>query len=154
MEQIRENKMGTQPVFKLIVSMSLPAVFSMLVQALYNIVDSYFVAQISESALTAVSLAFPIQALMIAVAVGTAIGINSLVSRRLGEQRKKEADSAATHGLILAVVSWLLFAVFGIFFTHMFFNAFTDTADVLMMGTQYGAIFSIFSFGIFVEIKI
>ena len=94
MEQIKENKMGTEPMLKLILSMSLPAMFSMLVQALYNIVDSYFVAQISEEALTAVSLAFPLQMLMISVAVGTGIGINSLVSRRLGQKEQAAADKA------------------------------------------------------------
>ena len=83
MEQVQENKMGTAPVLRLIIAMSLPAMFSMLIQALYNIVDSYFVAQISESALTAVSLAFPIQTLMIAVGVGTGVGINSLVARKM-----------------------------------------------------------------------
>ena len=154
MERLRENKMGTQPVFKLIVSMSLPAMFSMLVQALYNIVDSYFVAQINESALTAVSLAFPIQSLLIAVAVGTGIGINSLVSRRLGEHRRDEASNAATHGIFLTFASWILFALFGLFFTRMFFEAFTDTAAVVDMGAQYGSIVTIFSFGVFVEINI
>lgn len=90
METVRQNKMGTQPIFKLIISMSLPAMFSMLVQSLYNVVDSVFVAQLGEAALTAVSLAFPVQTLLIAVAVGTGIGINSLVSRRLGEGRREE----------------------------------------------------------------
>lgn len=84
--------MGTKPVFPLIISMSFPAMLSMTVQALYNIVDSYFVAQISENALTAVSLVFPIQNLLIAVAVGTAVGLNSLISRRLGEERQEDAD--------------------------------------------------------------
>lgn len=154
MEQIKENKMGKTPIFRLIVSMSVPAMFSMLVQALYNVVDSYFVAQINENALTAVSLAFPIQNLMIAVAVGTSIGINSLVSRRLGEKRNKEADSAATHGIVLGIFNWILFAVFGIFFTRMFFQSFTGVAEIVEMGTQYGSIVTIFSFGVFVEIII
>lgn len=95
-ENIRnENKMGTAPVFPLILSMSFPAMLSMLVQALYNVVDSYFVAQISENALTAVSLAFPIQNLLIAIVVGTGVGINSLVARRLGERNQLAADNAA-----------------------------------------------------------
>ena len=131
MEQVQENKMGTAPVLRLIIAMSLPAMFSMLIQALYNIVDSYFVAQISESALTAVSLAFPIQTLMIAVGVGTGVGINSLVARRLGEKRQADADCAASHGLLLGVFNWILFALFGIFFTKMFFGAFTDIEEII-----------------------
>ena len=98
-----QNKMGAEPNTKLILAMSLPAIFSMLVQSLYNVVDSYFVAQISESALTAVSYAAPAQMLMVSVAVGTGIGINSLVSRRLGQGNKEAADNAATHGLLLSV---------------------------------------------------
>lgn len=154
MEQIKENKMGTMPIFKLIVSMSVPAMFSMLVQALYNVVDSYFVAQINENALTAVSLAFPVQSLLIAVGVGTSIGINSLVSRRLGEKRNKDANSAATHGIILALFNWILFAIFGLFFARMFFQSFTNVEEIIEMGTQYGSIVTVFSFGVFVEIVI
>ncbi len=99
MEQVKENKMGTSPVYGLILSMSLPAIFSMLIQSLYNVVDSIFVARYAPEALTAVSLAFPIQALMISVGVGTGVGINSLISRRLGEKRVEEANHAASHGL-------------------------------------------------------
>ena len=154
MEQIKENKMGTEPMLKLILSMSLPAMFSMLVQALYNIVDSYFVAQISEEALTAVSLAFPLQMLMISVAVGTGIGINSLVSRRLGQKQQAAADKAATHGIFLAVFSWIAFALIGIFGTKAFFHAFTQNPNVLQMGCDYTYIVLIFSVGIFVEINI
>ena len=149
-----ENKMGTMPVFKLIVSMSLPAMLSMMVQALYNVVDSFFVAKISENALTAVSLAFPIQTLLIAVGVGTAVGINSLVSRRLGEKRQDEADSAATHGILLGVFNWVLFAVIGIFFSRLFFQSFTQNQEVIAMGTQYMSIVCIVSFGVFIEINI
>jgi len=149
-----ENKMGTMPVFKLIVSMSLPAMLSMMVQALYNVVDSFFVAKISENALTAVSLAFPIQTLLIAVGVGTAVGINSLVSRRLGEKRQDEADSAATHGILLGVFNWVLFAVIGIFFSRLFFQSFTQNQEIISMGTQYMSIVCIVSFGVFIEINI
>ncbi len=149
-----ENKMGTMPVFKLIVSMSLPAMLSMMVQALYNVVDSFFVAKISENALTAVSLAFPIQTLLIAVGVGTAVGINSLVSRRLGEKRQDEADSAATHGILLGIFNWILFAVIGIFFSGLFFQSFTQNQEIVAMGTQYMSIVCIVSFGVFIEINI
>ena len=152
MEQIRQNKMGIAPIPKLIVSMSLPAMFSMLVQALYNIIDSMFVAQLGESALTSVSLAFPVQTLMIAVAVGTGIGINSLVSRRLGERRREEASRAATHGLLLAILSSLVFALLGLTLTQTFFQAFTDNQTVLQMGCDYTYVVTIFSFGMMIEI--
>nr|WP_319487547.1 MATE family efflux transporter [uncultured Caproiciproducens sp.] len=149
-----ENKMGTVSVFQLIVSMSVPAMLSMMVQALYNIVDSYFVAKISENALTAVSLAFPIQTLLIALAIGTSVGINSLVSRRLGEQKQDEADSAATHGIILGVLNWILFVAIGLFFSGVFFRSFTKNADIVTMGIQYMSIVCIFSIGVFIEINI
>ena len=101
MEERKENRMGTMPVGKLLVTMSLPIMISMLIQALYNIVDSIFVAQIGENALTAVSLAFPVQNLIIAVGIGTGIGINSLLSRRLGERRFDDANAAAENGCLL-----------------------------------------------------
>ncbi|MEG2199907.1 MAG: MATE family efflux transporter, partial [Anaerovorax sp.] len=115
--QLQLNKMGTMPIGKLLVSMSLPAMFSMMIQALYNIVDSIFVGFIGESALTAVSLIFPIQMLVISVAVGTGVGMNSLISRRLGQGEREEADMAANHGIFLGVVNWLFFAIFGLFFS-------------------------------------
>lgn len=152
MEEIRENKMGSTPMLRLIISMSLPAIFSMLVQSLYNIVDSYFVSKISMDALTAVSLAFPIQQLMIAMAVGTGVGINSLVSRRLGEKRQREADLAACHGAILAFFTSLLFALFGLFGSRWFLGLFTQNANVIDLGTQYLSVVCICSFGSFVEI--
>lgn len=147
-----ENKMGTQPILKLIVTMSLPAIFSMLVQALYNVVDSYFVAKVSQDALTAVSLAFPVQTLMIAFGAGTGIGLNSLVSRRLGEGRQTDADAAAAHGVVLAVLTALCFALLGALFSGAFFHAFTDDAAVFAMGRTYTTIVTVFSFGFFVEI--
>ena len=120
MEARKENKMGIQPVGKLLVSMSLPVMVSMLIQALYNIVDSVFVSRISENALTAVSLAFPIQNLIIAVAVGTGVGINSLLSRRLGERNFEDANAAAENGILLAVLSWIVFAIVGGLFSDDF----------------------------------
>ena len=146
-----ENKMGTMPVNKLLVSMSLPMIASMLVQALYNVVDSVFVAQISKNALTAVSLAFPIQSLMIAVSSGTCVGINALLSRSLGEKRQKEANLSAVNGVFLAFVSYLVFALMGIFGSHLFFASQTENREIVEFGTQYLTICLIFSFGIFME---
>lgn len=146
-----ENKMGTMPVNKLLVSMSLPMIASMLVQALYNVVDSVFVAQISENALTAVSLAFPIQSLMIAVSSGTCVGINALLSRSLGEKRQIEANLSAVNGVFLAFVSYLVFALMGIFGSHLFFASQTENKEIVEFGTQYLTICLIFSFGIFME---
>lgn len=146
-----ENKMGTMPVNKLLVSMSPPMIASMLVQALYNVVDSVFVAQISENALTAVSLAFPIQSLMIAVSSGTCVGINALLSRSLGEKRQKEANLSAVNGVFLAFVSYLVFALMGIFGSHLFFASQTENREIVEFGTQYLTICLIFSFGIFME---
>ena len=146
--------MGTRPILPLILAMSLPAMMSMLVQALYNVVDSYFVAQVSESALTAVSLVFPIQNLLIAVAVGTGVGLNSLISRRLGERNQKDADSAATHGLLIGLLNWLFFALLGIFFSRTFFTLFTANPEIIAMGESYMSIVCIGSVGFCVSINI
>ncbi len=154
MEQTRENKMGTTPMLKLILSMSLPAMFSMLVQALYNIVDSIFVSRLGVNALAAVSLAFPIQTLLIAVAVGTGVGINSLISRRLGEKNVDAADKAATHGLFLGVFSWVPFLIFGLFFCRPYMAAFSETAQVVDMGVDYLSIVCTLSIGCMVEIMV
>ena len=154
MEQTRNNKMGSAPMFKLIMSMSLPAMFSMIIQALYNIVDSIFVAQINENALTAVSLAYPVQMLIISVAVGTGVGLNSLVSRRLGEGKQEEADSAASHGLFLGIATWIVFALLGVFLTDTFFHMFTDDPEIFAMGTQYLSCVLIFSVGVFIELNL
>ena len=126
MEERRENRMGTWPIPKLLVSMSLPIMASMLIQALYNVVDGIFVARVSEDALTAVSLAFPVQSLMIAVAVGTAVGINALLSRKLGERNFEDANMVADNGIFLAFVSSIAFALFGFFGVRAFFSAFVE----------------------------
>ena len=149
-ETQNENRMGTAKMFPLIISMSLPAMFSMLIQALYNIVDSYFVAQVSEKAVSALALAYPIQNLLIAFAVGTAAGVTSLISRRLGEGRRDEAESTATHGLLLSIITWFVFAVFGMFFTTPFFRMFESDPEIIRMGDQYLSICCIFAFGQFV----
>ncbi len=150
--QRKENKMGVQPVGKLLISMSLPIMVSMLVQALYNIVDSIFVAQLSENALRAVSLAFPVQNLIIAVGVGTGVGINSLVSRRLGERRFEEANRAAENGVFLGVCSWIVFAILGVLFSRPFFELFTADQEVIQMGVDYLLVCTVFSFGSFLQL--
>ena len=145
----RENKMGTMPIGKLILTMSLPMMISMLVQAMYNIVDSIFVAQISENALTAVSLAFPMQMLMIAVGGGTGVGVNALLSKRLGEKRFDEANSVANNGIFLALCSYILFLLLGLFVAPVFFAVQTDIAEIRDGGTIYLQIVQCMSFGLF-----
>lgn len=146
-----ENKMGTMPMNKLIINMSLPMMISMLVQALYNIVDSIFVAQISENALTAVSLAFPIQTLMIALGGGTGVGINALLSKSLGEKNQERADKAAMNGIFLAVVNFLVFLVIGIFCSKLFFRSQTTDAEIIQYGVEYMSIICCFSCGLYAQ---
>lgn len=144
-----ENKMGTMPEGRLIITMSFPIMLSMLVQALYNIVDSAFVARISEDALTAVSLAFPVQLLMIAVATGTGVGVNALLSRRLGQKKQEEANAVAVNGVFLSVCFWLVFAVLGLLFGRSFIALFTDVPAVIDMGTSYVTVVTVASCGVF-----
>ncbi|MGI6031685.1 MAG: MATE family efflux transporter [Eubacteriales bacterium] len=154
MESIKENRMGTAPIIPLMLSMSLPAMFSMLVQALYNIVDSMFVAQLGDDAFSAISLAFPLQMIMVALGVGTGVGINSLVARRLGEGHQRDADAAATHGLILALANWMVMVLVGIFLARPFFMMYSpNNLNIVNMGTTYIQIATIFSFGAFVQIN-
>ena len=148
----KENKMGTMPIHKLLISMALPMIISMLVQAFYNVVDSIFVSRLSENALTAVSLAFPVQNLMIAVATGTGVGMNAILSRSLGEKNQERANRAGGNGLLLALLSAALFAVIGALLSRSYFLAQTDIAEIVEGGTQYMSICLIFSFGIFGEI--
>ncbi len=152
MEDRKENIMGTQPIAKLLPSMALPIMLSMLVQALYNIVDSIFVSMVSENALTSVSLAFPVQSLMISVAVGTGVGINAILSRRLGEKNFDAANRVAENGIFVTLLSWVVFAVFGALFSGVFMRAFTQTAEVLEGGTAYLKIVTVCSMGLFVSI--
>lgn len=151
MEQTKENKMGTMPVNQLLLTMSLPMVISMLVQALYNVVDSIFVAKINENALTAVSLAFPIQSLMIAVAAGTCVGINAALSRSLGEKDYDKVNKCACNGIILMALSFLIFLAVGLFGTAAFYRSQTSDAEILQFGTDYLTIVCCCSFGIFMQ---
>lgn len=146
-----QNKMGTMPVNRLLISMSLPMIISMLVQAMYNIIDSVFVAQIGENALAAVSMAFPIQSLMIAVSAGTCVGVNALLSRSLGEKKPEDARLAAINGIFLAVLGAAAFAVFGVIGSRMYFASQTSDPEIIEYGVQYLQVCTIFSFGIFGE---
>lgn len=149
---MEENKMGVVEIKKLIMTMSLPIMISMLVQALYNIVDSMFVARVSDNALAAVSLCYPIQMIIVAVACGTAVGLNALLSRYLGQKKPKEANQVALHGILLAIVNWLIFAIIGIFFSEAFLRLFSTDQEIVAMGISYMKICTIFSFGVFMQI--
>lgn len=152
MENIKENKMGIMPIKPLVISMSLPMMVSMLVQALYNVVDSIFVARLSEEALTAVTLAFPLQNLMIAVASGTGVGMNAFLSRALGEKKFDESDSAANTGILLAFLSFILFFIIGIFGSGTFIATQTDDPVITLYGIQYLSVICMFSIGIFFQV--
>ena len=145
-EEKKENIMGTLGITRLIMKMSLPLMISMLIQALYNIVDSMFVARVSETALTAVSLAFPLQNLLIAFGVGTGVGMASYLSRKLGEKDTETATKAAGNGITLAVITWVLFAILGLTIVKPFMALFTDDAELLGLSTSYSEIIMIFSF--------
>lgn len=151
-QQVSENKMGYMPINRLLLSMSIPVMISMLVQALYNIVDSVFVARISENALTAVSLVFPIQNLMISVATGTAVGVNALVSRRLGQKKFQEANETANNAILLALLSYVVFMLIGVFGSGSFLLAQTDILEIVEAGTQYMTIVLAAGFGVFGQI--
>ena len=150
----QENKMGVMPVNRLLVSMSVPIMLSMLVQALYNIVDSVYVSHISENALNAVSLAFPVQNLMIAVATGTGVGINALLSKSLGQKNFERANLTASNGMFLAVCSYAVFAVAGALFSRQFFLVQTDVAEIVDGGAIYILICTVGSLGIFIQITL
>lgn len=151
-ENIQENKMGVMPVPKLLFNMAIPMVVSMLMQALYNIVDSAFVGMYSTHALEAVSIAFPIQNLMIAFATGTGVGINALLSRHLGEKKFEAADTTANTGLFLAICSYILFAILGLTIVRPFFSMQSDIAEVVNYGEEYLTVILLCGFGIFGEI--
>lgn len=140
------------PIPKLLFQMSLPMIISMLIQALYNVVDSIFVAQINENALTAVSLVFPVQNLMIAIAVGTSVGVNALLSRNLGERDFESANSAARNGLFLSFISYIFVAVVGALSAHTFMRVQTNDAQIVEYGTTYMTIVTVCCFGCFMQI--
>lgn len=150
-QEIRENKMGVMPVNKLLISMSLPMMISMLVQALYNIVDSIFVARINENALTAVSLAFPFQTLMVALGGGMGVGVNALLSKSLGEKEYGKANKVAVNGVFLAGMSYLVFLLAGIFAVTPFYASQTQDAQIMEYGHQYMSVVCCFSFGMYMQ---
>lgn len=153
-DTIQFNKMEHKPIFPLLMTMAFPPMISMLIQALYNIVDSMFVAMISEKALTAVSLAFPIQNLILAFSVGIGVGVNSYIARKLGEKDHKEANQAVAHGLLLAGIVSLLFVIAGCFFIQPFFHMFTQDAEIFSYAVTYTSIVVFFCFGSFFHICI
>ena len=144
-----ENKMGVMPVNKLLLNMAVPIMISMLVQAFYNVVDSWFVSQLSEDALNAVSLAFPVQNLMISVGVGTGVGINALLSRNLGEKKQESANRAAVNGIFLEALSCLVFVILGLTCARLFYTVQTDIPDIVNYGTDYLSICCALSMGMF-----
>lgn len=155
MSSLKENKMGVQPVGKLLFTMALPIAIAMLVQAFYNVVDSVFVSNISnenQDALNAVSMAFPVQNIMIGIATGISVGVNALLSRALGERKQETVNRCATNGLFLVVLGMLFCALFGIFFAESFMRSQTDNPHVIQYGTQYIRIITVCSLFIFGEI--
>jgi len=152
MHEKKENKMGVMPIGKLLLNMALPIVIAMLVQAFYNVVDSIYVSQISESAVTALSLAFPVQNLQIGFAVGIGVGVNSLLSKSLGQKNQEAVSYAAGNGISLMLIATALFLLFGVFGTRPYFEMQSDVEETVEGGIIYTSICSIFSLGIFVEV--
>ena len=151
-KDLKENKMGTMPINKLLISMAAPMMLSMLIQALYNIVDSIYVSRIEEYALTAVSLAFPLQNLMISVGVGIGVGINAWLSKHLGEKQFEQANRVAMNGLFLEIVSYLIFLVIGLTVIEPFLRSQTDIPKIIEYGKTYLRICLCCSFGLFVQL--
>ena len=149
-----ENQMGTKAIFPLLMGMSVPPMISMLIQSLYNIVDSIFVAKLGEEALTAVSLAYPLQNLVLAMAVGLGVATNAAIARNLGAKKSEEANDAAAHGLVLTGIHSIFFILLGIFFTKPFLQMFTDNPTVLEWSCQYSYIVICLSFGSLFHIEI
>ncbi len=152
MSNATENKMGTMPVNKLLISMSLPLMMSMLIQALYNIVDSMFVSWYNTDAFNALSLAFPVQNMLIAIAVGTGVGVNALLSRKLGEKDFDGANKLATNGFFIALCSYVVFVVAGLLFVKPFFQIQIDNVATIEYGVQYLSVCIVGSFAVFIQI--
>lgn len=151
---ISDNKMGVMPIGKLMITLSWPAMISMLIQALYNIVDSMFVGMISEAALSAITLIFPVQMFLIAVAIGTGVGVGSLISRKLGANEQDEANDVASHGFFLSFVNWSVFALFGVFGVKAFMNLYDVSDYIIQNGGIYLQIICIGSVFALVEVNI
>lgn len=149
MQTPRTNKMETAPVAKLLLTSSLPIMFSMMVQALYNVVDSIFISRFNEKALSAVSLTFPMQTLMIAVGIGTCVGVNAFLSRTLGQKNSQKANKIVQHGAVLILFSYLMSLVVGLFFTQQFFSIQTSDAEIIAYGVDYMSICMVFSISLF-----
>jgi putative MATE family efflux protein len=147
-----ENKMGVMPVPKLIVTMALPAIISMIVGAMYNVVESIFVARIGASSLTAMTYVLPVQMFMISVGIGSGVGLNSLISRRLGQKRQDEANLAASHGFFIALFNWAIFALFGIFFAEKFLALYSSDPYILSSAVLYCRIVTICSLFSFITV--
>lgn len=152
MQKQPENKMGVMPVGRLLFSMSVPMMISMLVQALYNVVDSIFVSRVSENALTALSMAFPLQNLMIAIASGLGVGVNAILSRALGAREEKQVNRAATNGIFMVIVCAVAFMVLGILLPKPFFNMQTDISEIIDAGSSYTSIVMVGCFGLFMQV--
>lgn len=148
------NNMESKPILKLLISMSLPAILSMLIQSMYNIVDSMFVARLGSEALTAVSLVYPIQNLLLGIAVGTGVGVNSLISRTLGEKNIDKSNTVVSYSIILSFLTWAIFFVLGLVFIKPFLGMFTSSTNILELGVDYANIVVYFSFGIIFHIVI
>lgn len=146
-----ENKMGVMPVNKLLLNMSGPMMISMLVQALYNVVDSIFVSRIDENALTAVSLAFPLQSVLIAIGAGMGVGVNAILSRALGEKDEEMVNKSATNGMFLSLLSYLLFLVLGLTVVRPFYLSQTTDTQIIEYGIEYLTVICCFSFGMFAQ---
>ena len=147
MEQ--ENKLGTMPIGRLLTVMSIPMMISFFIQALYNVVDSIFVAQISENALTAVSIAFPMQNIITAIGVGTGVGVNALVPRYLGQRRQKDAEKIANVAMFLSLCYCIVFVVVGLFLVEPYYRMQTDVGEIVEDGIEYLSVVCIVSVGAF-----
>ena len=149
---MQENKMGVMPVNKLLITMSAPMMLSMLVQALYNVVDSIFVARIEEDALTAVSMAFPMQTVMIAMGIGMGVGVNALLSRSLGEKDFEMVNKSAANGIFLSLINYIIFLIIGLTLIEPFYRVQTDNENIIRYGTTYLTICCCMSFGIYAQV--